>query len=322
MDGYRVFTINPVRFPDMKQLANELKDKGINIVTSINPAVKQDQTYSVFSDGLSKNVFCKFPDGNKFRGCSWPGWAVFPDFSDPKARKWWGEQYQSLLNAGISGFWHDMNEPSSFSAWGDITFPSITNHDMDSHDGNHVEAHNLYGLLMNRAGFEGCRKYSPDKRPWIFSRSGWAGLQRYAWNWTGDLETSWKSLKQTISTILGLGLSGHAFSGVDIGGFSGNPGAELYLRWFQMATFLPLFRTHSAIGTKPREPWLFGEPTTGIIRSFLKLRYKLLPYFYTLAWDTSQTGLPPLRPLFWVDPENQKLWDVDDEFLLGDGLLI
>ena len=130
------------------------------------------------------------------------------------------------------------------------------------------------------------RKYAPDKRPWIFSRSGWAGFQRYAWNWTGDVETSWEALQQTIPTILGLGLSGHAFSGVDIGGFSGSPGAELYLRWFQLATFLPFFRTHSAVGTKPREPWVFGEPYNTIIRNFLELRYKLIPYLYTLAWKT------------------------------------
>jgi alpha-glucosidase len=114
----------------------------------------------------------------------------------------------------------------------------------------------------------------------------------------------------------------HAFSGVDIGGFSGSPDAELYLRWFQMATFLPLFRTHSAIGTKPREPWVYGEPTTSIIRKFLKLRYKLIPYLYTLTWETSQTGIPPVRPIFWADPQNQNLWDVEDEFLLGNAILI
>ena len=322
MDGFRVFTVNSKQFPDMKKFTNDLSEKGITVVASINPAVKNDRNYKVFTDGVSKDLFCKLPNGKLSGGVSWSGWSVYPDFSMERARQWWSEQYQTLLNAGISGFWHDMNEPSSFSAWGDMTLPVPVKHNLEGHGGNHQEVHNLYGLLMNRASYEGLRKYAPDKRPWIFSRAGWAGFQKYAWNWTGDIDSTWKSLKQTIPTILGLGLSGHAFSGVDIGGFSGSPGAELYLRWFQMATFLPLFRTHSAIGTKPREPWLFGEPTTGIIRSFLKLRYKLLPYFYTLAWDTSQTGLPPLRPLFWVDPENQKLWDVDDEFLLGDGLLI
>lgn len=322
MDGFRVFTIDPDRFPDIKTFTTELDEKGIKVVATINPAVKHDNNYTVHSDGLSKDIFCKLPNGETMGGVSWPGWSVFPDFSNPEVRKWWSERYQFLLDAGISGIWHDMNEPSSFSAWGDITFPSSTRHNMDGQEGNHLEAHNLYGLLMNQAAYEGLRKSASDKRPWIFSRAGWASLQRYAWNWTGDIDSSWKSLKQTVPTILGLGLSGHAFSGVDIGGFSGNPDAELYLRWFQLSTFLPLFRTHSAIGTKPREPWVFGDPITSIIRNFLELRYKLLPYLYTLAWDTTQSGIPPLRPIFWENPEESNLWDIDDEFLLGESLLI
>lgn len=322
MDGFRVFTINSNRFPEMKKLTSDLEDKGIKLVASLNPAVKRDRKYEVFNQGSSKDVFCKLPNGKILSGVSWPGWSVFPDFTKPEARKWWQDQYQSLLSAGISGIWHDMNEPASFAAWGDKTFPISTSHSMDGRGGDHLEAHNLYGLLMNQAGYEAIHEYAPNKRPWIFSRAGWAGLHRYAWNWTGDVESTWESLKQTIPTILGLGLSGHAFSGVDIGGFSGSPGAELYLRWFQMATFLPLFRTHSAIGTKSREPWAYGEPTTGIIRNFLKLRYKLIPYLYTLAWEAAHTGISPIRPIFWENPEDKRLWDVEDEFLLGNAVLL
>jgi alpha-glucosidase len=322
MDKYKVFTIDTTRFPAMKQLSDDLKEKGINIVASLNPAVKIDPKYKVYSDGLSKDVFCKLPDGNVLHGVSWSGWSVFPDFTKPEARDWWQAQYQKLFDEGIFGIWHDMNEPASFSAWGDKTLPLTTNHDMEGLGGDHREAHNLYGLLMNQAGYKAIQKYAPNKRPWIFSRAGWAGLQRYAWNWTGDVETSWGALQQTIPTILGLGLSGHAFSGVDIGGFSGTPNMELYLRWFQLSTFLPLFRTHSAVGTKPREPWVFGEPTTNIIRKFLKLRYMLLPFLYTLAWETSQSGIPPVRPLFWLNPKEKNLWDVEDEFLVGNTLLI
>ncbi|MFZ0533708.1 MAG: glycoside hydrolase family 31 protein [Anaerolineales bacterium] len=322
MDGFRVFTINSKNYPGMKRLTSDLEEMGIKVVASLNPAVKRDRNYKVFVDGTAKDVFCKLPTGNILSGVSWPGWSVFPDFSKPEARMWWQEQYQLLLSEGISGIWHDMNEPASFAAWGDKTLPTTTTHVMEGQYGDHLEAHNLYGLLMNQAGFEAIRKYAPNKRPWIFSRAGWAGLQRFAWNWTGDVETSWEALRQTIPTILGLGLSGHSFSGVDIGGFSGSPGKELYLRWFQMATFLPLCRTHSAIGTKPREPWTYGEPTTSIIRKFLKLRYQLIPYLYTLAWETAQTGIPPVRPIFWENPQDQNLWDVEDEFLLGDALLI
>lgn len=322
MDKFRVFTINSNRFPEMKKLSNDLEAKGIKLVASINPAVKRDRKYKVYTDGLSKDVFCKLPNGRIMNGVSWPGWSVFPDFTKPETRKWWKEQYKDLLSEGISGIWHDMNEPASFAAWGDKTFPMSTSHFMDGQEGDHLEAHNLYGFLMTQAGYEAIQEYSPNKRPWIFSRSGWAGLQRYAWSWTGDIDSTWESLKQTIPTILGLGLSGHTFSGVDIGGFSGNPSAELYLRWFQLAAFLPLFRTHSAVGTEAREPWVYGEPTTSIIRNFLKLRYKLLPYLYTLAWDASQTGISPVRPIFWENPQDENLWDVDDEFLLGSGVLV
>ena len=322
MDQFKVFTINDASFPSLKQLTGFLAMKGIKTVVSLNPAVKVDRNFDIYNDGKSKDVFCKLPNGEIFHGVSWPGWSVFPDFTKPDVRKWWREQYHYLTSEGISGIWHDMNEPASFAAWGDKSFPLSTQHFMEGRGGNHEEAHNLYGLLMNQAGYEALRVNSPDKRPWILSRSGWAGLQRYAWNWTADTNTSWESLQQTIPTILGLGLSGHAFSGVDIGGFSGDPDAELYLRWFQLAAFLPLFRTHSSIVTKPREPWVYGEPTTSIIRKYLKLRYKLLPYLYTLAWDSAQTGIPPLRPLFWNNPTDIQFMDVQDEFLLGDALLL
>jgi alpha-glucosidase len=215
-----------------------------------------------------------------------------------------------------------MNEPSVFSAWGDPTLPLETCHQLDGQSGDHLLAHNLYGLLMDRAGAEGICRLQPDRRPWILSRSGWAGLQRFAWNWTGDIETSWAGFRQTIATILGLGLSGIPYSGSDIGGFGGNPDAELYTRWFQAAAFMPFFRTHSAFGTERREPWVYGEEITGILRKFLKLRYRLMPYLYTLAWQAAQTGWPLVRPLFWLDENDPDLLEDDDSFLLGNDLLV
>ncbi|PWB52973.1 MAG: alpha-glucosidase [Anaerolineales bacterium] len=322
MDGFKVFTVDKSHFPELKNLTTELDHQGIKVVASINPAVKRDAGYDIYAVGLSRDVYCKLPNGKTMNGVSWPGWSVFPDFTNAETRQWWMSLYKRLFDQGISGIWHDMNEPSSFTAWGDKSFPITTRHAMEGCGGDHLEAHNIYGLLMNQSGFEAFRKLTSEKRPWIFSRSGWAGLQKYAWNWTGDVETSWEALQVTIPMLLGLGLSGHIFSGVDIGGFSGNPDAELYQRWFQLGAFLPLFRTHSAVGTEPREPWSFGEPTTSIVRKFAKLRYQLLPYYYTLAWESHQTSLPLLRPLFWNDQENQSSWDIEDEFMLGDALLI
>lgn len=322
MDHFRLFTINSKRFPNLKKLSSDLEAKGIKLVASINPAVKIDPNYALYKDGLSKDVYCKLPSGELMNGVSWPGWSVFPDFTDSNTRIWWKTLYVFLLRNGISGFWHDMNEPASFAGWGDKTLPITTTHSMDGQISDHREAHNIYGYLMDQAGYEGLHDIQPDKRPWILSRAGWAGLQKYSWTWTGDIETSWEALRVTIPMIIGLGLSGHSFSGVDIGGFSGSPTGELFLRWFQMATFFPFFRTHSAIGTKPREPWVYGEQITDIVRRFLNLRYMLIPYLYTLSWQSCQTGLPIVRPLFWENLQDKELWDTQDEFLLGNSLLV
>ena len=322
MHGYRTLTVDQDRFPEIKNLASDLQKQGVKLVSIVNPGVKIDAEYPVFVEGQREGRFCSFIDSKRVAGVVWPGRSVYPDFTDPKTRNWWGYQYRDLITSEIAGFWHDMNEPTSFTLWGDMDLPLGTRHKMDGAGGDHRQGHNLYALLMNRAGHEALREMRPDRRPWLLSRSGWVSQQRYSWNWTGDIESSWEALKMTIATVLGQGLSGLPYTGPDIGGFSGDPNAELYLRWFQMATFLPFFRTHSAITTARREPWVYGEPYTDIIRSYLKFRYKLMPYLYSLAWQTSQTGLPMVRPLFWLDPSDRSLWDIEDSFLLGDCLLV
>jgi alpha-glucosidase len=256
------------------------------------------------------------------RSLVWPGWCAHPDFTHPKTREWWGQYYARLLDQGVAGIWHDMNEPAMMGAWGELTLPRTTQHDLEGRGGDHTEAHNLYGMLMNRAGFDALGKLRPGKRPWILSRSGWAGNQRYAWNWTADTESTWPALKMTIAQVLNLGLSGYPYTGPDIGGFSGVPDPELFTRWFQTAAFMPFFRVHSAKGTARREPWVYGEEVLGICREFMKLRERLMPYLYTLAWEASQSGAPINRPLFWLEPNNPDLWAVDDVFLLGNDLLI
>jgi alpha-glucosidase len=322
MDGYRVFTIDTKRFPDLKALSDELHQQGVRLVTIIDAGVKKDTDYSFYQSGLKDDIFCRLPGGKVMSGLVWPGKSVFPDFTDPQARRVWGEQYGFLVSHGVDGIWHDMNEPTSFVAWGDMTLPLSTRHELDGRPGDHRQAHNYYGLLMNRATYESLQHLSPEHRPWIISRSGYAGLQRYAWSWTGDSETSWRALRNTIGTVLGLGLSGIPFSGPDIGGFSGSPSAELYIRWLQLAAFLPFFRTHSSLGTPRREPWVYGEPYTSIARHALKTRQRLLPYLYTSVWQTCQNGIPMARPLFWLEPEDERLRRIDDTFLLGDNLLV
>jgi alpha-glucosidase len=322
MDGYRVFTVDRRRFPDLSELIRELEGQGIRTVVIVDPGVKADPGYAVYREGVARGMFCRLPDGRLYRGLVWPGWCVFPDFTDPEVRAWWGEHYRAFLEAGVAGFWHDMNEPTAFVAWGEPTFPRRVRHAMEGRGGDHREAHNLYGLLMNRAAWEALRRLQPDRRPFLLTRSGWAGIQRYAWTWTGDVESSWAALRQTLATVLGLGLSGVPYSGPDIGGFSGAPSAELFIRWFQAAAFMPFFRNHAAKGTPRREPWVFGEPVLSIARAFLRLRVRLLPYLYTLAWEAAQTGAPLVRPLFWLSEQDPALWEIEDAFLLGSALLV
>ncbi|MBE9193184.1 glycoside hydrolase family 31 protein [Gloeocapsopsis crepidinum LEGE 06123] len=320
---FRAFTIDPDRFPKLGEFSQELAAKGVHLIAINSPGVKADPSSKLFLEGKAQEVFCRRADGKIVTAPVWSGWCAFPDFTNPLARHWWSRQYEYLLDLGISGFWHDMNEPAVLVLWGDRTLPAFTTlHHMESRGGDHREAHNVYGLLQARAGYEALCEYQPQHRPFIVARAGWAGLQRYAWTWTGDIETSWQGLRQTIPTILGMGLSGIPYSGSDIGGFKGNPSPELYIRWFQMSCFCPFFRTHCADNAKPRTPWSFGEPYLSIAREFLQLRYRLLPYFYTLAWEATQTGHPLMRPLFWYDYDDERLWDIDDAFFLGDALLV
>lgn len=335
MDGYRVFTVDKTRFPDLAGLAKDLAAQGIRLVTICDPGVKRDPGYFLYREGLEEKAFCTLPDGEVVIAPVWPGPCAFPDFSRPAVREWWGRQYGRLLEASVAGFWQDMNEPATFVAAGEPTLPLACRHAL----GDHRAVHNLYGLFMNQAAYEGLRRLDPERRPFIVSRSGWAGLQRYAWTWTADVRSDWACLRQTIATIIGLGLSGIPFSGSDVGGFNGEATPELYIRWLQASAFMPFFRSHTMIGTPDQEPWSYGEPYTTIARDFIRLRYSLLPYIYTLAWEAAEKGWPMVRPLFWSEagapasaptrapagaparPATRESPD-DDTFLLGDSLLV
>jgi alpha-glucosidase len=333
MDGYRVFTFDQTRFSDPAALAAELAESGVRLVTIVDPGVKVDPDYEVYRQGLQDGRFCLHAHGRPVEGVVWPGRVLFPDFTDPATRTWWADRYRVLTDAGIAGIWHDMNEPTSISLLGDPSLPLSTRHDFDGRGGDHGEGHNLYGLLMCQAGYEGLVRARPERRPFIVSRSGWAGMQRWAWNWTGDVATTWASMRQQMATVIGLGLSGVPYSGPDIGGFSGVPDDELYIRWLQMSVMLPYCRTHSVLGAPAREPWRFDEPGRSTISAWLRFRYRLLPYLYTLAHQASGSGVPLVRPLWWPAPQDgaggrEPTGDadsgggIDDAFLLGDALLV
>ena len=314
MEGYRVFTVDAQRFDDLASLAGELAGQGTRLVAIVDPAVKADAGYDVYAGGQAH--FVRAPGGEVLHGVVWPGRAAFPDFTDESTRRWWGGFYPRLVDRGVAGVWHDMNEPTSFALWGDQTLPRDARHA----GGDHRTCHNAYGLLMAEAGARALEAARPERRPFVLSRSGWAGLQRWSWIWTGDAETSWASLRQQVPTVLGLGLSGIPFSGPDIGGFSGTPTDELYLRWLELAVFLPLCRTHCTATAADREPWRFPEPARSLVGDLVRFRYRLLPYLYTLAEEAARTGSPPVRPLGW--PIGADTLASADEFLLGDALLV
>ncbi|GGV11099.1 glycosyl hydrolase [Streptomyces litmocidini] len=321
-DGHRVFTVDRERFPDLPGLAEELREQGVRLVSIVDPAVKAEPGDPVYDGGVAVDAFVKDARGQEVRGVVWPGECAYPDFTDPAVREWWGGLYEERLRQGFAGVWHDMNEPVSFVPFGDPTLPRSTRHALEGRGGDHREAHNVYGLSMARAGYEGLCRLRPDERPFLFSRSGWAGMQRYGGTWSGDVATGWPGLRASLALVLGLGLCGVPYSGPDVGGFDGSPSPELFLRWYQLGAWLPLFRTHAAIDAGRREPWEFGPEVLEHARVALAERERLRPYFTTLARLARMTGAPYVRPVWWGTPEDRALRDCEDAFLLGDALLV
>ncbi|WOX25596.1 TIM-barrel domain-containing protein [Streptomyces solicathayae] len=321
-DEHRVFTVDRERFPDLPGLAAELREEGVRLVSIVDPGVKAEAGDAVYDSGVAAGAFVRDPRGQEVRGVVWPGECAYPDFTDAGAREWWGGLYEERLAQGFSGFWHDMNEPVSFAPFGDMTLPRSARHALEGRGGDHREAHNVYGLTMARAGYEGLRRLRPDERPFLFTRSGWAGMQRYGGTWSGDVSTGWPGLRASLSLVLGLGLCGVPYSGPDVGGFDGSPSPELFLRWFQLGAWLPLFRTHAAIDAGRREPWEFGPEVLEHARAALVERERMRPYFVTLAQLARLTGAPYVRPVWWGAPDDRALRDCEDAFLLGDALLV
>ncbi len=318
MDGYRCFTWNQEYFPDPVRMIGELRQQGFRTVVIIDPGIKVDDDYPVYQEGCAHNYFCRRSDDYYMEGPVWPGRCRFPDFTSPAVRKWWGGLFRDLVEAGVAGVWNDMNEPSVF---GSETFPNDVRHDYDGQGGSHRKAHNVYGMQMVRATYDGLKRLMRNRRPFTITRAGYAGMQRYGSTWTGDNVASWEHLHLASIMQQRLSLSGVSFSGSDIGGFTGHPDGELYTRWIQLGAFSPLMRTHSAGDTPAREPWTYGEPYESICRKFIELRYRLLPYLYSAFWEHHRYGFPIIRPLVMHEQANPMHLFRQDEFTFGDKIL-
>ncbi|MBS1954037.1 MAG: alpha-glucosidase [Cyanobacteria bacterium SZAS-4] len=331
MDEYRVFTFSKERFPDFKDLIADLNRNNFKVTAIIDPGVKKDSKFFVFTDGKKHDYFCKKSDDKLFIGEVWPGQSVFPDFLKPDVRMWWAAQHGFHTENGIAGIWNDMNEPAIFKNqepldWSAHELPKDEDQlfMQETPEGKlgHYEVRNLYGSMMSRSSYEGMLALRPNQRPFILTRSGYAGVQRYAAVWLGDNMSWWHHLARSIPMLLNMGLSGVAFSGVDIGGFGHNCSGELLTRWYALGLFYPYFRNHCWMKGDSQEPWAFGPTVEAHCRKFIETRYRLLPYIYSLFWESSRSGAPLMRPLAWHYPEDQFAREVDDQFLFGEQLLV
>lgn len=293
MDSYKVFTFHTERFPEPKKMTDELREQGFKTVVILDPGIKVEKGYKIYDEGVAKDYFVKYPDGENYSGEVWPGWSHFPDFTNPEVRAWWAEKIQFYKDNGIDGYWNDMNEPA---AWGQ-TLPDLIEFDYEGQKTTHKQAHNIYGMQMARSTQMGAKQTRKGLRPFTLNRAGYSGIQRFTASWTGDNIASDEHMLCGVRLVNSLGLSGVAFAGYDVGGFAGEGSPNLFAKWIILGAFSPLFRCHSMINSKDAEPWAFGEEVEEISRNYIGLRYRLLPYIYSAFYESTQNGMPVSRSL-------------------------
>ncbi|SKA14744.1 alpha-glucosidase [Chitinophaga eiseniae] len=319
MDAYKLFTWNKERFPNPSQLTGRLKDMGFRVTVIVDPGIKVEDGYPAYENGKRENIFIKYSDGQNYTGQVWPGWCHFPDFTSEKGRSWWKGQVKSYIRDGVSGIWNDMNE---IATWGQ-KMPNNVLFDYEGHPVTHQQAHNIYGLQMVRASYEGARE-ALQKRPFLLTRAAYSGSQRYSAIWTGDNRAEEDHMLLGVRLLNSLGVSGFPFSGMDVGGFTGNPSVSLYTRWMQIGAFIPYFRNHTGVNTKSAEPWAFGEEALEITRNYVNLRYHLLPYLYSTLYTASRTGMPVMRTLALQNTFDPQVYDTrfQNQYQFGDAYMI
>ncbi|AEJ61316.1 glycoside hydrolase family 31 [Spirochaeta thermophila DSM 6578] len=324
MDGYRVFTFDRGRFPNPAEHFRAVKELGFRPVVIVDPGLKADSpgVYPAVDEGSERGFFLRRPDGSEFEGRVWPGLVKFPDFSREEVRSWWAGLHRVYFEAGVEGIWNDMNEPALLSdhVFESKTVPEEVRMYDEGRWSGQDRMHNLYALLEAMATREAFERFRPGRRPFLLTRAGFAGIQRYAAVWTGDNRSTWEHLRMSIPQILNMGLSGVGFVGADVGGFGENVTPELLVRWYQLGAFYPFFRGHNAKGFVPQEPFAFDGSVTDLCREAIRLRYRLLPYVYERFHEMAATGAPVWRPLFWYDRSPDALRN--DEFFLGGDLVV
>lgn len=345
MDGYADFSVSEKSIPDLKAFSERVGAQGIRLVPIVDAAVKIKDGYTVYEEGVKNDYFCRNKEGGLFKAGVWPGMTHLPDFLNPAARKWFGEQYRYYTDRGITGFWNDMNEPAIFyseytkgskklAMLLDMLFPKrreaqksrnlLRDYRSFFHTVNgkricHFDVHNIYGYLMTRASSEGLSRLLPD-RFLLFSRSSYIGAGRYGGVWTGDNTSCWEHLLLNLRHMPSLNMCGFLFSGADTGGFMGSCSRELLLRWLAVSVFTPLMRNHSCMGTRQQECYQYGD--TEAFRSIVSLRYRLLPYIYSEYMKAALTGDMYIKPLAFQFPEDPKTRGIEDQLIVGQSLMM
>ena len=356
MQDYADFTVNKERFPDLAKLSADLKAQGIRLVPIIDAGVRIDPNDSTCTEGLEKGYFCKKADGTPFVAAVWPGKAYFADFLRPEVREWFGHKYKALTDCGIEGFWNDMNEPSLFYSperlrafLNDMAalrekdnieqeefFPRVVGgamglmnspadyasfyHEVDGQKVRHDQVHNLYGGNMTRAAGEAFADLRPGQRTLLYSRSSFIGSHRYGGIWLGDNNSSWAQLLANIQMMPSVQMCGFLYSGADLCGFSSDTTPDLALRWLEFGLLTPLMRNHSAVGTRMQEYYRFPEVLPAV-RNMIRLRYALLPYLYSEFMKAALENTSYFRPLAFDYPDDPDAREVEDQLLLGEGLM-
>jgi alpha-glucosidase len=318
--GYQPFRINKQRFPDMPALAASLARQNIELTASVYAGVAIDSTYHSYVDGLKKQVFIKYADGSLFNTEIAPVKCYLPDYTNPLARQWWKDKMKWLPDNGIHGYWNDMNEPALPGSY----LPDNLLFDFDGQKANALEAKNVYGFQMARSSYEAAQQNIPERRPFILTRSGFAGVQRYSAVWSGDNTASDEGLLSGVLLNSQLSLSGISFCGYDIGGFIGDGTKELYQRWIQVGVFSPFCRNHKGCGGIAGEPWAYGDEAEAISKAFIGFRYRLLPYIYAAFNEATQTGMPIARSLCIYYPHDDRVYNAiyQHQFLFGSSIMV
>ena len=356
MQDYADFTVNKERFPDLAKLSADLKAQGIRLVPIIDAGVRIDPNDPTCTEGVEKGYFCKKADGTPFVAAVWPGKAYFADFLRPEVREWFGHKYKALTDCGIEGFWNDMNEPSLFYSperlrafLNDMAalreknnieqeefFPRVVGgamglmnspadyasfyHEVDGQKVRHDQVHNLYGGSMIRAAGEAFVDLRPGQRTLLYSRSSFIGSHRYGGIWLGDNNSSWAQLLANIQMMPSVQMCGFLYSGADLCGFSSDTTPDLALRWLEFGLLTPLMRNHSAVGTRMQEYYRFPEVLPAV-RNMIRLRYALLPYLYSEFMKAALENTSYFRPLAFDYPDDPDAREVEDQLLLGEGLM-